>query len=241
MNINKNTLVSDIVADNYKTATIFKNHKIDFCCNGNRGLATVALESSITTDELMNELKAIDNKAVSTTDYQNWELDFMSDYIYNTHHLYVEKQIPEILYYLDKICNAHANKHPELLEIRTLFNQSAADLTMHMKKEELILFPFIKKIAKAQKNNTKLDTPPFGTINNPINKMHHDHDNEGDRFRKIAELSNNYTIPKGGCTSYKVAFALLKDFEEDLHKHIHLENNILFKKAILLETTLNNK
>ena len=149
--------------------------------------------------------------------------------------------IPEIKLYLNKICKVHGEKHPELLEIQKLFNESAGDLTKHMKKEELILFPFIKKIATAKKEQTELAKPPFGSIENPINMMHHEHDDEGERFRKIAALSNNYTPPNDACNSYKVAFSLLKDFEEDLHKHIHLENNILFKRAIETEQTLNNK
>ncbi|MGH1385563.1 iron-sulfur cluster repair di-iron protein [Kordia sp.] len=241
MNINKHTLVSDIVADNYKTAAVFKNHNIDFCCNGNRTITEVSAEKELDWEKLLSEILMTVTDTSHREDYQNWELDFMTDYIYQNHHTYVEKQIPEIQLYLNKICKVHGEKHPELLEIQTLFNESAGDLTKHMKKEELILFPFIKKIAKAKKEQTELAKPPFGSIENPINMMHHEHDDEGERFRKIAALSNNYTPPNDACNSYKVAFSLLKDFEEDLHKHIHLENNILFKRAIETEQTLNNK
>ncbi|WP_459212787.1 iron-sulfur cluster repair di-iron protein [Aquimarina rhabdastrellae] len=240
MNINKDTLVSDVVAYNYKTATIFKDYHIDFCCNGNRSLTQVSLEKAIEVNELIAEIVMMDEHKSEAEDYQNWSLEHIVDHIYNNHHLYVEKQIPEIMYYLDKIANVHGEKHPELVEIKTLFKECSGDLAMHMKKEELILFPFIKKLAKAKNNKEALVQPPFGTVQNPIAMMHEEHDNEGERFRKIAKLSNNYTPPQDACNSYKVAFALLKEFEEDLHKHIHLENNILFKNAIKTETELNN-
>lgn len=109
---------------------------------------------------------------------------------------------------------------------------------MHMKKEELILFPFIRKMAKAKQENTKLDTPNFGTVQNPIEMMMEEHTTEGDRFRKIETLSINYTPPEDTCNTYLVTFALLNKFEQDLHMHIHLENNILFPRAIELEKQL---
>ncbi|MGG8497570.1 iron-sulfur cluster repair di-iron protein [Tenacibaculum sp. TC6] len=240
MNINKDTLVADIVAENYKTATVFKKYGVDFCCNGNRTIHEVSKKRKINEEVIINELSDELNNASSEQNYANWDIDFLSDFIYQNHHIYVEKQIPEILHYLDKISKVHGDKHPELLEIKQLFKESSGALTTHMKKEELILFPFIKKIAKAFKSGESLEQPPFGSIQNPIDMMHHEHDDEGERFRKIAALSNNYTPPQDACNSYKIAFSLLREFEEDLHKHIHLENNILFKKAILTEAKLYN-
>ncbi|MFN8237520.1 MAG: hemerythrin domain-containing protein, partial [Chitinophagales bacterium] len=116
--------------------------------------------------------------------------------------------------------------------------ETAGELTAHMKKEELMLFPFIRKMAKAQTTKEKVSTPMFGTVQNPIAMMHQDHDTEGERFRKIAALTQNYTPPADACNTYRVTFALLKEFEEDLHLHIHLENNILFPKAIELEKSI---
>ncbi|RLJ96426.1 iron-sulfur cluster repair di-iron protein [Tenacibaculum discolor] len=240
MEINNNTTVADIVANNYKTATIFKLYGIDFCCNGNRTIQEVSTKKNIVPDTLINKLIRIDKGSKSTNDYQNWSLDFLCDYVYQNHHTYVEKQIPEILEYLTKIAKVHGNNHPELHEVLLLFKESAGELTTHMKKEELILFPFIKKLVTASNSNTTFTPPPFGTVENPINMMHTEHDNEGNRFRTIAELTNNYTPPEDACNTYKVALAMLQEFEEDLHKHIHLENNILFKKAIKLENKLNN-
>ncbi len=238
MNINNNTVIADLVASNYKTASIFKFYKIDFCCNGNRTLQEVANKRKIDVNVLINELLTIDKSTESNNDYQNWSLDFLCDYIYQNHHTYVERKIPEILEYLNKIAKVHGERHPELYKVLKLFKESAGELTTHMKKEELILFPFIKKLVNASQNNIPFSPPPFGSVENPINMMHAEHDNEGKRFRLIAELTNNYTPPSDACNTYKVAFAMLQEFEEDLHKHIHLENNILFKKAIKLEKSI---
>ena len=129
----------------------------------------------------------------------------------------------------------HGDRHPELFEIRELFDESAKDLAAHMKKEELILFPFVRNMIKAQQTGEALRQPHFGTVENPVNMMQHEHTVEGERFEKIAKLTDGYTPPADACNTYKVAFAMLQDFENDLHTHIHLENNILFPKSIHLE------
>lgn len=240
MDINNKNLVGNIVAQNYKSANIFKSYGIDFCCNGNRSIEKVCDTNQINENKLIDQLVNCFETESDTNDYQSWGVDFLSDYIYNKHHKYIENKVPEIKQYLDKLCQVHGTYHPELLEIKTLFTESANDLTIHMKKEELILFPYFKKLAEASRNKTSISNPKFKSINNPIAMMHKDHDNEGRRFRKIYELSNGYSPPLDACNTYKVAFSLLQEFEEDLHKHIHLENNILFKKGIELERTLQN-
>ena len=220
MKINKETLVSDIVARNYKSASVFKKHKIDFCCQGNRSLDTVCVTNDIHIDDLIEELKNSFTTEKDTNDYWAWGIDFLSDYIYNNHHCYVENKIPEIKQYLNKICEVHGARHPELFEIKDLFKASASELTMHMKKEELILFPYFKKLAKAIKGEEVSYPTSFTSVKSLIAMMHQEHDNEGHRFRKIAELSNHYTPSKDACSTYKVTFSMLQEFEEDLHKHI---------------------
>ncbi len=241
MEINNKTLISNIVAKNYKSANVFKSYGIDFCCNGNRSIEKVCEVNDVDENELIDLLKNCFETETDTNDYQSWEIDFLSDYIYNKHHKYIENKVPEIKQYLDKICRVHGNSHPELLEINKLFRESASDLILHMKKEELILFPYFKKLATAARDNTPVSSPQFDTVKSPIAMMHEEHDNEGHRFRKISELSNDYQPPIDACSSYKVSFSLLKEFEDDLHKHIHLENNILFKKGIELEQKLQEK
>ena len=171
----------------------------------------------------------------SSIDFKIWPLDLLADYIEKTHHRYVEEKTQVILPFLDKLCKVHGANHPELFEINELFIGCAGELAQHMKKEELMLFPFIKKMAKASLTEEPIAKPQFGTVKNPIAMMMEEHEAEGDRFVKIAALTNNYTPPADGCSTFRVTYAMLADFEQDLHKHIHLENNILFPSAMLLE------
>ena len=234
MNITKDSIIGEIVAKDYKSATIFKKYGIDFCCNGNRTIAKACNDNVNEIDKIILELQQPIAATTAGIEFNSWPLDLLVDYIEKKHHRYVENKIVEILPYLAKIVKVHGDKHPELATIEQLFKESAGELSAHMKKEELILFPFIRKMETAKQQGTSVQAP-FGTVQNPINAMMHEHDGEGERFRKIAALSDNYTPPSDACNTYKVTFSLLKEFEEDLHLHIHLENNILFPKAILLE------
>lgn len=236
MNITANSIVGELVAADYRRATVFKNHKIDFCCKGNRTIEEVCQNGQLDKEQLIKELNQSAEKSNnSTIDFGSWDSDLLADYIEKKHHRYVEQKIPELKAYLNKIAKVHGQRHPELIEIEKLFTASARELLQHMQKEEKILFPYVRTMA----NGELLERPHFGTVQNPIKMMMHEHDNEGERFRKIAELSNNYTPPADACTTYKVAFAMLKEFEEDLHLHIHLENNILFPRAVETEKTTN--
>ncbi|MEE1885767.1 iron-sulfur cluster repair di-iron protein [Pedobacter flavus] len=239
MSITKETIIGQLVANDYRTASVFKQKGIDFCCNGNRTIEDACKKKGIAANSLINELTEISTlKKDGEIDYKTWPLDLLADYIEKKHHRYVESKIVEIIPFLDKVMRVHGGRHPELLEIGKLFKESASELTGHMKKEEQVLFPYVRKMIEFNEVNA-----PFGTVQNPIRMMMHEHENEGDRFRKIAELSNNYTPPADACNTYKVTFHLLKEFEEDLHLHIHLENNILFPKSIAMEqkqTTANS-
>jgi len=241
MNIQENQIIGELVAKDYRTASVFKKYGIDFCCQGNRTIDEACQKKNIDSKSVVNDLDAIiQAQGENTTDYKSWPLDLLADYIEKKHHRYVVEKTAEILPYLDKICRVHGERHPELFEINEHFNKTAGELAMHMKKEELILFPFVRKMAKVKQENTKLEAPHFGTVENPIQMMMHEHTTEGERFRKIEALSNNYTPPADACNTYRVTFSLLKEFEADLHLHIHLENNILFPKAIELEQHLKN-
>ncbi len=228
--------IGELVAEDYRTATVFKKHKIDFCCNGNRTIEEACKSKDISIWELTSDLQqAMKNNENSGVDYKQWPLDLLADYIEKKHHRYVETRSAEIIPFLDKLCRVHGERHPELLEIYQLFTESAGELAQHMKKEELILFPYIRKMVRAGQEKEELAQPHFGTVTNPIRMMMEEHDTEGERFRKIAELSNDYTPPGDGCNTYRVTFSLLKEFEDDLHLHIHLENNILFPGAKAME------
>ncbi|MEQ8420621.1 MAG: iron-sulfur cluster repair di-iron protein [Arenibacter algicola] len=231
--------IGEIVAENYRTAQVFKNHKIDFCCKGNRSIVEVAEKSKLDPNLLLQEIETVQHQTNDDIiDFKTWPLDLLADYIEKKHHRYVEAQIPILNQYLAKLCRVHGDRHPELYEITEHFNKSAGELAMHMKKEELIVFPAVRKMIQSKQYGSTLAEQHFGTIQNPIQMMMMEHENEGDRFRLIEELSNNYNPPADACNTYRVTFSLLQEFEEDLHRHIHLENNILFPKAIALEKEL---
>lgn len=232
----KNKTIGSFVAEDFRTAAVFSKYRIDFCCKGNRTVTEVCEKQNIDADDLLeNVLQVVQSENSGSIDFNSWPLDLLADYIEKTHHRYVEEKMNVLLPFLDKLCKVHGANHPELFKINELFVGCAGELSQHMKKEELILFPFVKRMLKTKESDGILSQPSFGTVTNPIAMMMHEHDNEGERFREIAELTNNYTPPADACTTYKVTFAMLKEFEADLHKHIHLENNILFPKAVTLE------
>lgn len=239
MNITEQSIIGEIVAEDYRAAGIFETSGIDFCCNGNRTIGMACEQQDIVTDDLISSLQQVVNAPVrkedATSDYKSWPLDLLTDFVEKKHHRYVEAQIPILQAFLEKINKVHGERHPELQEIKTLFDACAGELTVHMKKEELMLFPFIRKMVQAKQAGNKKVAAPFGTVQNPIQMMMHEHTTEGERFRRIRELSNQYTVPADGCNTYRVAYAGLQAFEDDLHLHIHLENNILFPGSIELE------
>ena len=231
----KNDLIGEIVAKDFRTAAIFKKYKIDFCCKGGRTIEEACTSKNIDLNSIYSEIENLPKNDGGSIDYNSWPLDLLADYVEKTHHRYVEEKTPIILQFLNKLCKVHGNAHPELFEINELFDASAKDLGAHLKKEELILFPFIKNMVKTKIQGDAMPQSSFGTVENPVNMMKQEHTVEGERLRKIGELTNEYTPPADACNTYKVTFAMLEEFENDLHKHIHLENNILFPKAINLE------
>jgi regulator of cell morphogenesis and NO signaling len=239
MSLTPQSIIGELVAQDYRYATVFQNNKIDFCCQGNRTIEEACDKKKVSLDSLLVELNNVSQVSdVSGTDFNSWPLDLLATYIEKKHHRYVETRITEIKPLLNKIVKVHGANHPELLEVEELFLGSAGELTAHMKKEEFILFPFVKKLVIGLEGSTEVAPGHFGSVANPIAMMMEEHSAEGDRFRKIAVLTNDYTPPVDACTTYRVTFALLKEFEQDLHLHIHLGNNILFPKAIELEKTL---
>ena len=235
MVVDTNKTIGEMVADDFRTASVFSANKIDFCCKGNRTLDEVCNQKGLDVYDVLAQLEKATESNNSTIDFNTWELDLLIDYIEKKHHRYVEEKAPILLSFLLKLEQVHGAAHPELFEIKNLFKRTADELTQHMKKEELILFPYIKQMVEAARNKTPLSAPGFGSVANPIAMMMEEHENEGNRFEKIVAISNNYTPPADGCNTYKVTFQMLQEFESDLHTHIHLENNILFPKAIVLQ------
>ena len=242
MEINEEITLGEVVAKDYRTAAVFESLGIDFCCKGDRTLNEVCETTGIDISDLLYGINiALQKPAIVTiNDYNNWPLDKLALHIEEKHHKYIEQQIPPIKQHLKRICEVHGQKHPELHEVQKLFNASSGELVMHMKREELLLFPFIKKMILTKNNAGGFIPPHFGTTKDFVQKMMDEHVNEGERFEQINKITQNYTLPADACGTYQVCFGYLKEFEEDLHLHIHLENNILFPKAIELEQQLNN-
>ena len=238
-NIDTLTL-GEIVKMNYKTAAVFERHGLDFCCNGNQTLSQACDMASVDSDMLRQELSTVQEKDTETPDFDSWPLHKLIDHIQERHHGYVEKTTPQIKSYLDKIYKVHGDRHPELHNVRSLFNEIGGELAVHMKKEELMVFPFIKKIEKAQ-DSAAASSPLFKSVTSPINMMMADHADEGENFRLMAALTDNYRLPPDACNTYALTYRMLSEFEKDLHLHIHLENNILFPKAIAAEQQVTAK
>lgn len=233
--------IGDVVTSNYRAAAVFKKYNIDFCCNGHRSISTACTEAQVNITDLLRELEQVrDQGPAGMPDFDTWSPDLLAGYIRQQHHRYVEKSIVEIRPYLHKICSVHGAAHPELFRIKELFDESAEELTAHMKKEETILFPYISYLVQVEKGDVAARNPAFGSLENPIAMMKEEHNDEGERFREISALTHRYTTPPDGCTTYRLTMQLLQSFEEDLHLHIHLENNILFPKSLQLEAAINN-
>ena len=172
----------------------------------------------------------------SLPDFTNGALGNLIEHIVTTHHVYVKQEIPRLQQLLHKVVSVHGKTHPELGQIQQIFHAMSDELTSHMMKEENILFPHIVALENAISNGRPKPRPMFGTLSNPVRMMELEHDSAGAAIKSISELSGNYTPPDEACFSYKTLYSALKDFESDLHQHVHLENNILFPRAIAMES-----
>lgn len=229
--------LGQIATKDLRKAEVFKKYGLDFCCGGKKTVKQACKDKGLDVTKIEAELKNAD-KSLSTAPplrYNDWELDFLVDYIINAHHAYVRKSIPDLSGYASKVAKVHGNHHPELLTIHNLVDEVCAELSSHMVKEEKVLFPYIKELVAAKKSGIDFEKAPFGSVQSPISMMEHEHDIVGRKIEKIRELSDNYKLPEDACASYTLLFKLLEEFENDLFTHIHLENNILFPKALELE------
>ncbi len=238
MIIQKSNTIGEIVANNYKTADIFKNHGIDFCCKGGRTLWDVCENKNIDFLDISKELQDVEANDSESINFSSWNLNVLIEYIVEHHHTYVRKNIPLICEYAEKVARVHGANHPETIEINKLLQLISDELIMHMYKEENILFPLINDIQSRSENPNHMSQVPPTAVRGPIDVMEKEHDIAGDILNRISEYSHGYTPPMEACTTYKVLYAKLKDFEHDLNKHIHLENNILFPQAMELAKTL---
>ena len=230
--------LGEIAVKDLRKAEVFKKYGLDFCCGGKKTVKQACAEKGLDVTKIEQELQAAD-KIVTTSrplPYNDWNLDFLADYIVNTHHSYVRKTLPDLRSFSTKVASVHGANHPELIEISRLVEQVCQELSEHMISEETILFKYVKHIVAAKNNDsTSVKFENYDSIKTPIDMLEMEHDAVGNSLETIRELSNNYTLPEDSCASYSYLYNTLVEFESDLFIHIHLENNILFPKAIELE------
>ncbi|AMV72884.1 iron-sulfur cluster repair protein ScdA [Desulfuromonas sp. DDH964] len=224
--------IGEFVAADYRTATVFEKYGIDFCCGGQVSLAAACQERGLDPGAIAAELAAQRTAPLDRSqNFGAWELPFLADYIINTHHAYLHQETGQIAAYTRKIAGVHGGHHPEVLEIAALFDRIAADMTGHLRAEEEVLFPAIRRLAAAGQNGSLSRAADRTLIKRALETLHGEHEAIGAAAHAIRELAGGYAIPPGVCSTFVVSYRKLKEFEDDLHKHVHLENNILFLKA----------
>jgi len=235
----KTTTIKHLVTEDYRAAAVFEKYSIDFCCNGGKSLDAACAERGLDVATVLGELQELKRSGPGAgIRPAEWELDMLADFIVNNHHHYVSHALPVILPHVFKVLSVHGANHSELQPIADRFREVARELTHHMQKEEMVLFPYIKALVVGGREGRAMNAPPFGTIRNPIRMMESEHVSAGDAMSFIRDASKGYTPPPDACTTTRVTYKELEEFERDLHQHIHLENNILFPKAIELEERL---
>lgn len=239
--IDANSFVRDIVNHDYRTADVFRRHDIDFCCGGKWTLDAACKSRGLDTEVVLKDLKKITNQTPSSAflEFDEWDVDFLADYILNIHHRYLSRALPEIKSYVENFLEGHRKQFPELGELENIFVKFLKEIPPHMKQEEEILFPYIRQIYHAWKHRESYARLLVRTLRKPVEEvMQKEHESTGSLLRRMREITNNYTPPENACLTHKVTFAKLKELDADLVQHIHLENNILFPKAIAMEKEL---
>lgn len=240
LSITKDSFVTDIVKEDYRTANVFRKYDIDFCCGGRWPLGMVCetkdLDFTAIKSELQDSLRTI--QLSNSLQFDKWNVNFLMDYIVNVHHQYLLEYLPQVKDQLTHFVKDHADQYPFLKEVEKQFDILYKETFPHLKQEEDILFPYIKQIAHAYRNKESYASLLVRTLRKPVEMMHHEHESVSRILKKMRELTNNYTAPVNACVSHRVTFSMLKELDNDLAQHVYLENNILFPKAIAMEKEL---
>ena len=238
MNTLTTKTVRELATENPGAPRVFEQLGIDYCCGGNQSLEQACEKANLSLDQILDSLEMAEQTARSAQTARDWNVEPLSEliaHIKNTHHKFTREEVVRLTALLDKVCKVHGTNHPEVLDIRSVFAGLAQELTTHLMKEEMVLFPYITRLEEAVIENEPVLPPPFGTVQNPVAMMEHEHDSAGNALRAMRKASSDYSAPEDACFSYRTLYSALAAFEADLHQHIHLENNILFPRAIALE------
>lgn len=240
--IDKDMTVHDIVTHDYRTADVFRKYGIEYCCGGKLPLQMACDNKGVDTDRVLKDLnQATRDIRISSSDidFNDWDIDFITDYIVNVHHQSIRKSIPQLKLQLDQFAEGHLKKYPYLEELQRSVNQFSKTVLVHMDQEEEIIFPYIKQIAHAYHSRASYASLLVRTLRKPVDDiMQHEHDVTARMLKRWRELTNNYTTPAHACTSHQVVFKKLRAIDNDIVQHLHLENDILFPKAINMEKEL---
>ena len=234
--------VRDIAAENPATVRVFEKYGIEYCCGGQVPLADACAAKGLNVDEVIASLEAA---TVSLTpgekDWAKASLASLAAHIVDTHHAYVSHEVPRLNELAAKVVSRHGDTREELPAIQLKLAELGEELIAHQGKEEVVLFPYIGKLERFAAGNGAMPRNCFGSVTHPIEMMTRDHDLAGNLMAEIRELSQDYTPPDGACPTFRGFYEGLRQFEQDLHQHIHLENNILFPRAIELEASVSHR
>lgn len=224
--------IGGFVAEDYRTAEVFERHGIDFCCGGNVPLDTACRQKGIDPAVILDEIEAAKREPMERSqNFAVWELPFLADYIVAVHHAYIKDNAGQIVLYARKVAEVHGGRHAEVKEIAAIFEKVAADLATHLREEEEIFFPAVKRADAAKKAGKRPERQDIDAIRGDLARLRREHEEVGDAIHTIRRLAGDFAIPDDACNTYAVTYRKLKEFEDDLHKHVHLENNILFLNA----------
>ena len=237
MTIAATKTVGEIAAELPGSAREFEKLGIDYCCGGSRTLGEACAQLKIPVEEALERLRkgAAAAQPGSGEDWQNKPLADLITHINSTHHVFVRSECPRINALAQKVVGVHGKNHPELLQVQETFSALSGELSVHLMKEEQILFPYVVRMEESVLAGEPAPPAMFGTVMNPIGMMMREHDGAGDALRSLRSITSDYKLPEDACTSYRGLYEALQGFEADLHQHIHLENNILFPRAAAME------
>jgi len=238
MSVSTARTVRELALEIPEATRIFEKIGIDYCCGGNKSLEEACATANLSVDEVLDSLELAEQTGRAKQKDRNWQAEPLAElvaHINSKHHKYTREEIARLGPLFDKVVSVHGKNHPELQQIRASFQGVAQELTTHMMKEEMMLFPYIVRMEEAVIQKEPVLPAPFGTVQNPVAMMMHEHDSAGDALRAMRQASAGYMPPGDACISYQTLYKALADFEADLHRHIHLENNILFPRAVAME------
>jgi len=236
MTIATTMTVGEIAAEFPQATREFEKLGIDYCCGGKRTLHEACNQAGISVAEALERLQR--SAAVRPNTAGNWHdqpLTDLIDHIKSTHHVFVREECPRIEALAAKVVGVHGQRHPELLQVQEVFSELSGELSVHLMKEEQILFPYVIHMEESALAGEAVPPAMFGTVMNPVRMMMQEHDGAGDALRRLRAMTSDYSAPEDACVSFRTLYQALRDFEADLHQHIHLENNILFPRAVTME------